>query len=100
MDRDSVPMVDDKANLYQRINCTASANDIAGCHSVVRTICEVQYKCGSKSSYSGDVFRPALCECVLEYGCPEPYPMPVTNTTTFADKCIAKYPYKWGSRKK
>jgi lipase ATG15 len=52
--RDLVPMIDDKAMLYQNINCTADRNDIAGCHSIVRSLCEIQFSCGSDG-------RPVLC---------------------------------------
>lgn len=81
-----------------QIMASASANDIAGCHAIVRSICEIQFKCGSKSSYSNDTYRPVLCECVLKYNYSEPDPMPGTDTSqSFTDKCIAKYPCKWGN---
>lgn len=92
---DPVPMLDDKASLYQNINCTAGANDLLGCHSVVRTICETMYRCGTKFS-DMDKYRPVLCECVLEYKYPEPNPLsPNETTTSFRQKCIDTYPNKW-----
>eukprot|EP00985_Skeletonema_marinoi_P010624 scaffold4969_cov118-Skeletonema_marinoi.AAC.1 len=95
--RDPFPMIDDKADLYQNINCTASANDIVGCHSIERSICELQYKCGSKSGLTNS-YRPVPCECVLEFGYPSPKPKNGTDTdSTFEDKCRAKYPCKWGN---
>ncbi len=97
--RDPVPMIDDKANLYQRINCTASANNFAGCHSIVRSICELQYTCGSKVSFLENTYRPVPCECVLEFGYPPPKPLNgvvTNNNLSFEDECKAKYPCKWG----
>lgn len=92
---DPVPMLDDKANLYQNINCTAGANDLLGCHAVVRTICETMYRCGTKFSVM-DKFRPVLCECVLQYEYPEPIPLsPNGTTTSFRQQCIDRYPNKW-----
>ncbi len=98
--RDPIPMIDDKANLYQHINCTASSNDFAGCHSIVRSICELQYTCGSKASFLENTYRPVPCECVLEYGYPSPTPLnrsdSDTNNLSFEDECREKYPCKWG----
>jgi lipase ATG15 len=92
---DPVPMLDDKASLYQNINCTAGANDLLGCHSVVRTICETMYRCGTKFS-DMDKYRPVLCECVLQYEYPEPNPLSPNGTaTSFRQKCIDTYPNKW-----
>lgn len=73
---DPVAMVDDKALLFQQINCTAATNNMIGCHDSSRSICELQYTCGS-------VDRPVLCECVLEYG--YPVPKPTTNQTAESD---------------
>lgn len=97
--RDPIPMIDDKANLYQRINCTASANNFVGCHTIVRSICELQYSCGSKTSFLENTYRPVPCECVLEFGYPPPEPLnraDTNNTSSFEDECRAKYPCKWG----
>jgi len=86
--RDPVAKIDDKARLYQNINCTAAPNNIAGCHAITRSLCEIQYTCGT-----GD--RPVLCECVLDYGYPEPS-LPTTDqtttaqqTTSFIQTCVA-----------
>ena len=56
---DLVPMIDDLANLYQNINCTAAANDIIGCHGSTRSACEIQYTCGSGN-------RPVICNCAAD----------------------------------
>ena len=77
---DIVPMIDDLAHLYQNINCTAAANDIAGCHGSTRSACEIQYTCGS-----GD--RPVICNCVADYGYPEPIPTGGGNQTNFTQAC-------------
>jgi len=46
-DRDIVPRVDDPGILYQRISCRGSTHDMWACHSSVRSLCEIMYKCGS-----------------------------------------------------
>ena len=98
-DRDPVPNIDDKARLYQRMNCTASANDIVGCHSVVRSICELHYTCGSEAaSLKSATYRPVPCECVLEYGYPPPTPLNGNDTnSSFVNECRSQYPCKWGN---
>ncbi len=84
--------------LHQRLQCTAPKQDfLMGCHSMFRTLCELQYKCGKWSlSYlvlvvgfhtdefllpylklfvfpiSGSRGRPINCNCVSTYGYPEP----------------------------
>eukprot|EP00581_Thalassiosira_minuscula_P005824 CAMPEP_0183745310 /NCGR_PEP_ID=MMETSP0737-20130205/66173_1 /TAXON_ID=385413 /ORGANISM="Thalassiosira miniscula, Strain CCMP1093" /LENGTH=364 /DNA_ID=CAMNT_0025980969 /DNA_START=919 /DNA_END=2013 /DNA_ORIENTATION=+ len=84
-DRDIFPRIDDLARLYQNINCTAAANDIIGCHHVTRSVCEIQYTCGSRD-------KPILCECLLDYGYPEPSPTDETasaqETSSFVQQCI------------
>ncbi|KAL7542868.1 hypothetical protein ACHAXR_012175 [Thalassiosira sp. AJA248-18] len=82
--RDPIPMIDDKAKLYQNINCTANANDLVGCHDSTRSLCEIQYTCGSSN-------RPVLCECVLDYGYPEPS-LPYTNQTN-TNQTTAQTPF-------
>mmetsp|Transcript_19076 Transcript_19076/g.35635 ORF Transcript_19076/g.35635 Transcript_19076/m.35635 type:complete len:125 (-) Transcript_19076:2347-2721(-) len=82
-------MIDDKAMLYQNINCTAKANKFFGCHHSARTLCEIQYTCGS-------IGHPVLCECVLDYDYPEPLPEATNETTsstsqqqkTFLETCV------------
>ncbi|KAL3801203.1 hypothetical protein HJC23_012603 [Cyclotella cryptica] len=80
--RDIIPMVDDKARLYQNINCTAPDNEFPDCHSITRTLCEIQYSCGS-----GD--RPVPCECVIDYNYPEPiYTGNGTSERNFTQVCL------------
>ena len=57
--------------------CIAPNNDLFGCHSMWRSICELSYRCGSHS-------RPVACRCVEELG----YPEPIQNgTRSFAQAC-------------
>lgn len=87
-ERDPIPMIDDKAKLYSNIDCTSSANNMVGCHDSTRSVCEIQYTCGS-------VTRPVMCECFFDYDYPEPKRIPTNETintseqTTFVDECLA-----------
>jgi lipase ATG15 len=76
-DRDPIARIDDLADLYQRVRCTAPANDPFSCHSSVRTVCELMYQCGSAE-------RPPPCECHTQYLYPEPKP---TGNRTFDVAC-------------
>lgn len=76
-DRDPVPMIDDTSKNIQRIRCLAPSNNFIDCHTSVRSLCEIQYTCGSGS-------RPTLCDCALYYGYPEPKP---TGDRSFAEAC-------------
>ena len=90
---DPIPMFDDLARLYQNINCTAEKHDLFGCHHISRSICEIQYTCGSAS-------RPVLCECVMDYGYPDPLleqqseqeeatgDQSETESLSFVDACV------------
>ena len=80
-DRDIVPRLDDVAKLNQHIRCTADFNDFVGCHDGRRALCEIIYTCGTGN-------RPALCDCVTEFGYPEPTPKEGVNKT-FAEECAA-----------
>jgi len=76
-DRDIIASLGGKGRLYQNVDCQAPMNSLAGCHSMWRTICEIEYQCGS-----GD--RPVLCRCNRLYG----YPPPEQNgTRTFDQAC-------------
>lgn len=76
-DRDIIAAIDDPANLYQRIECRAPVNDLFGCHSMYRSLCEYAYQCGSNG-------RPVLCWCVSKYG----YPIPEQyGNTTWEEAC-------------
>jgi len=76
-DRDVVPMIDDLATNVQRIRCLAASNNFIDCHTSVRSVCEIQYTCGSGP-------RPTICDCAMYYGYPEPEP---TGDRTFAEAC-------------
>lgn len=78
--RDPVPRIDDVSDLYQRIECRTDPANFLGCHNVGRTLCELQYMCGS-----GD--RPTLCSCVQKFGYPKPTQL---GNRTFEEACIAK----------
>jgi len=77
---DIVPRVDDVADNWQQIGCTAD-NSFAfmNCHSAARSICELMYTCGSGN-------RPVFCECVKNFGYPEPTPAEGV-TTDFREFC-------------
>ena len=59
-DRDLVPRLDDVSRNSQKIRCLANEADVAGCHMVSRTLCELLYICGSKG-------RPIPCECITDF---------------------------------
>ena len=62
-DRDPFPRrVDDLAENYQRIKCTADVNSVIGYHDAKRSVCEILSTCGS------DRTRPIPCFCVDDYG--------------------------------
>ena len=79
-ERDVVPMFDDVASLWQSIKCRAPKNDFVGCHDSLRSLCEIIFTCGTQG-------RPALCECVYDYGFPEPMPLDPNSGITFAQSC-------------
>jgi lipase ATG15 len=80
--RDLVPMFDDKAQNYQNIDCHSDSRNPLSCHSVIRTLCELIYTCGTNN-------RPALCECVTSFG----FPIPETDgEQTFDKVCANPYP--------
>lgn len=63
--RDPIARVDDFALITQQIRCRIEHNEPSYlCHSIVRTICEIQFTCGSDK-------RPPINDC-LEYDYPEP----------------------------
>ena len=78
-DRDITAKIDDPSKNVQRIECRAPANRFFKCHDVLRSICELQYSCGSGA-------RPVPCQCATEMNYLEP--IPYANTTrTFAQAC-------------
>jgi lipase ATG15 len=72
-------MIDDVAQNFQHIRCEAGLTDVIGCHNSIRSLCEINYSCGSRN-------RPVLCVCVTEFGYPEPTPKDGTNRT-FQEAC-------------
>ncbi|KAL7567975.1 hypothetical protein ACA910_019683 [Epithemia clementina (nom. ined.)] len=79
-ERDIVPMIDDPAQNHQTIRCNADYTDVIGCHDTTRALCEVISTCGTEG-------RPALCECVTQFGFPEPQPIDPDSNITFAEAC-------------
>ena len=75
--RDLVPRAGGVAKLYENIECTAPPNEFYSCHDIVRSLCELLVTCGTEG-------RPALCQCVTEYGYPEPNSM---NGESFVEAC-------------
>eukprot|EP00522_Entomoneis_paludosa_P011926 CAMPEP_0172439516 /NCGR_PEP_ID=MMETSP1065-20121228/474_1 /TAXON_ID=265537 /ORGANISM="Amphiprora paludosa, Strain CCMP125" /LENGTH=969 /DNA_ID=CAMNT_0013188207 /DNA_START=79 /DNA_END=2988 /DNA_ORIENTATION=- len=78
-DRDPVPMIDDPAKNVQHIACLAPSNNFIDCHTSIRSLCDIQYTCGSGP-------RPTMCDCALYYGYPEPESI---GGRTFAEACPA-----------
>ena len=68
-DRDIIARLGGRSRLFQETQCLAPNNNLFGCHSMWRTVCDFSYQCGTQG-------RPALCKC-LEYG----YPAPIQNGT-------------------
>jgi len=56
-----VPKIDDVAQNFQSIRCEADFEDVIGCHSAARSLCEILFSCGSER-------RPIPCNCVTEFG--------------------------------
>ncbi|KAL7556733.1 hypothetical protein ACA910_005158 [Epithemia clementina (nom. ined.)] len=77
--RDIIPRIDDVGMQHQQIQCRAKKNDLFGCHSSIRSLCEIMYTCGSYN-------RPPLCECATKFGYPEAQNV-VGDSTTFTDFC-------------
>jgi len=76
-DRDPVARIDDVGELFQHIACKAPKNEFVACHFAVRSLCEIIYTCGTG-------IRPALCECVTQFGYPEPEQL---GNRSFAEAC-------------
>jgi hypothetical protein len=76
-DLDAVARVDDKADQFQKIRCTAPPNRFYECHDFTRSLCEIIYTCGT-----GD--RPAICECHTVFGYAKPEKIGDRN---FEDAC-------------
>ena len=76
-ERDYIAMIGGRAQLYQNADCIAAKNNLFGCHSMWRSVCEIQYKCGSNG-------RPVICSCVNKFD----YTAPIQNgTRSFEEAC-------------
>jgi len=76
-ERDYIARLGGRADLFQNAQCLAPKNDLFGCHSMWRSVCELNYKCGSNG-------RPVFCRCVESFGYPEPTAL---GNRTFAQAC-------------
>ena len=76
-ERDYIARIGGRAQQFQRGNCIAPVNDLFGCHSMWRSVCEINYRCGSGN-------RPVACRCAQQFGYPEPLQ---NGTRTFAEAC-------------
>lgn len=79
-DRDPVAVIDDPAKNVQKIACTAASNNFVDCHTSTRSLCEIQYTCGSGP-------RPTLCDCAVQFGYPTPE---AVGDRTFEEACGVK----------
>jgi len=85
-DRDMVPMIDDRAQDYEKIRCTTELN----CHSPTRSLCEILYACGTPYNV------PFLCECVANFSYPEPTRRNGSDPSiSFRDACGLDENNKW-----
>eukprot|EP00529_Nitzschia_sp_RCC80_P003642 CAMPEP_0113454980 /NCGR_PEP_ID=MMETSP0014_2-20120614/8142_1 /TAXON_ID=2857 /ORGANISM="Nitzschia sp." /LENGTH=1076 /DNA_ID=CAMNT_0000346401 /DNA_START=75 /DNA_END=3305 /DNA_ORIENTATION=- /assembly_acc=CAM_ASM_000159 len=76
-ERDVIAAIDVPGQLFQEMQCRGPKNSIFGCHSMYRSLCEIQYQCGSNG-------RPINCWCTSKYG----YPYPTQNgTKTWEEAC-------------
>ena len=63
------------------IRCQGEYADVVGCHTALRSFCEIAFTCGSLN-------RPVLCECVYDFGYGEPeYVGNSTTPPSFSDAC-------------
>ena len=83
-EHDVVPMIDEKAQNFQFIRCSAGVEDFVDCHDATRSLCEILYSCGTGYGTSR---RPVLCECVSRFHYPEPVPVSADINLTFAEFC-------------
>lgn len=63
------------------IRCEGEFSDVVGCHTALRSLCEIVVNCGSGN-------RPVICECVTDFGYPEPERV-TDEEITFAEACQA-----------
>jgi len=79
-ERDLVPKIDDVAQNWQSIRCEADFEDVVGCHSAARSLCEILFSCGSEG-------HPIPCNCVLEFGYAVPEQTPGSAGPSFEEQC-------------
>lgn len=76
-DRDYIARIGGRQQFYQNAFCSAAKNNLFGCHSMWRSVCEINYRCGTNG-------RPVVCKCVSQFG----YPVPEkSGTRTFEEAC-------------
>lgn len=81
-ERDIIAHIDKPGMNYQRMQCNAPKNSLFGCHSMFRSLCEIQFQCGSQG-------RPINCWCVSNYG----YPVPTQlGDKTWEETCARSSP--------
>ena len=73
-------MIDDVAQNFQHIRCQAAFEDVIGCHSAARSLCEILYSCGSRG-------HAIPCSCVNEFKYPEPKQIDRIFTASFKEVC-------------
>lgn len=78
-DRDYIARVGGRPRQHQEAECNATTSNLFGCHSMWRSICEINYRCGSNG-------RPVICRCHFNFDFPEPEPIG-TPTRTFKEAC-------------
>jgi lipase ATG15 len=77
-DRDIISRIDRPGMLTQHMQCRGPKNSLFACHSMWRSLCEIQYQCGSNG-------RPINCWCTSKYG----YPVPTSNSTVSWEEACA-----------
>lgn len=78
-DRDYIARIGGRPRQHQEAQCSAKTSNLFGCHSMWRSVCEINYRCGSNG-------RPVICRCHFNFG--YPVPEPIGNTTrSFEEAC-------------
>ena len=75
-----------RQQLFQNAKCDAPKNDLFGCHSMWRSVCEINYRCGTNG-------RPVVCKCVSQFG----YPKPEQNGTRSFEEACAEAEEEWNA---
>lgn len=76
-DRDYIARLGGRPRQHQEAQCNATTSDLFGCHSMWRSVCEINYRCGTNG-------RPVICRCVYNFDFPAP--LPIGNTTRSFDQ--------------